>query len=138
MKKTAIIWLAFFLAFAVGCKNDSTISNKVESDTLEYFTIKIVALDNIDCHLPEIVFIGDTTGISKMLDDTTYIYNKIAFERDPYNYHFLVKDLSDSLNVKDLTIRIKFRIPLQSEYGFCTALGPTYPLLIIVSASKME
>jgi len=138
MNRLKTLMLLSLIFFTFGCKNDGSTGNKLEADSIKYYSAKVVALDNIDCHLPEIVFIGDTMGISEILDDTNYTYNKMAFKRDPYNYHFLVKDLPDNLKFNDLQIWIKFRIPLQSEYEICTSLGPTYPLLIIISASKLE
>ena len=139
MKTIKGIVCLIYLVLIFGCTNDQSVSTKNNpSEFNDFYTAEVISIDNIDCHLTEIVFIGDTTGISELLDDDSFSYSKSAFEKNPKSYHFLVTNLDDSLNIKDNQIKIKFRVPLQSEYVSCTHLGPTYPMITILSASKLE
>lgn len=129
--KTAFYVIIFFLQLLViSCNNDGSTNINQNALTPEgkFFDAQVVAVKNMDCGIPEIILIGDTTGISEILNDTI-IYHSIN--------KLIATGLSENLIVKDIKLKIQMRKPKNNEYVICTCMGTAYPQVVITSAYKI-
>jgi hypothetical protein len=137
MKKMLISILAIIAISVFYCSNDSS-TNIIKPSPLDKIFFAIVNdTSNIDCHIPLIKFVGDTTGIYMIFQDTTY--NKQNYnENSKFGLEFLALNFPDSLNNMGQMIKIKFRKPTNGEIPNCTDLGPSYLSVFMLSVKKID
>jgi hypothetical protein len=111
MKKTALLLL---VALVSGCKKDDPTDHEFEVQTQGR---------NRDCGMPQVV-VADPAGVGQAIG--------ASFGSATY----LALKLDTALWVrKNQTLLLRIRRPTDEELSFvCTAMGPAYPALTVVSA----
>jgi hypothetical protein len=108
------IFLVLLIASGISCRRDNSASY---TDITDWFQIEIKAQRNIDCGLPEIIFLDHQSIAYEIIGDKKGTY--IAYGLPKVNYH-----PGDKLNVK-------IRKPVEDEFGVCTMMGPTWSWVTI-------
>jgi len=113
--KTFTIFLALTIGISyLSCKkNSNAINNQFEAKVLGR---------NSDCGLFAIKFTDNLDKVMEIAGASTI--------QDVY----IAENLPIGLQTADLIILVNIRKPLDSELGECTALGPSYPWIYIISA----
>jgi hypothetical protein len=111
VKKNVLLLL---IALVSGCKKDDPTDYEFEVQTQGR---------NRDCGMPQVV-VADPAGVKQIVGS--------SFSSATY----LALKLDTALWVrKNQTLLLRIRRPTDEELGFvCTAMGPTYPALTVVSA----
>ncbi len=94
-----------------------------KADTSNHFKVKVIGKGQ-DC---------EDTYLVEFQNKLEEVYQVAGGE---YWTTFYADSLADIFKLNNLELLIKFRNPKQDEISPCTALGPTYPHIVITDVIK--